>query len=830
MSSASALRAERARRELGPAGLALLRQFPPRGPVSSWPVTAQPLERVSARLLRPPFELEAPGTQARRRVGLGKLLAWLEQQPGQTWQDRWLVSGADAAGNIEWRHRAIEWLQATGRAYQDPKNDFNALGSAVLVLISADVIRPSLSWLLNPGTVQILTAEMARSRDPDGFDKLLAVCRRDPANKSTKDGALRRIATIMAAKGGRVGDITVGDCLELLEVLLGIGGSVVTSAYFYQLLHTMGVFPMAAPPTVRAVSGRAQGQQPVEEMIDRYQLACRPVRDLLVDYLRERQLAVDYASLRSVAFCLGKLFWKDLEDHHPGINSLRLTPEVAASWKQRIATKTVHATTASGERVDTRVPRVTGGVNYLAMVRAFYLDLAQWAMDDPARWGVWAAPCPIRADELSRKKDHSQRKSRMDQRTRERLPVLLTLARTVDDQRRVAAERLAAAQAATPGAEFTVAGHRWRRRATKNPAAKLWAEDVETGQRQDLSLAEYRAFWAWAVVEVLRHTGIRVEELTELSHHSLVQYRLPDSGELVPLLQIAPSKTDAERLLVIDPELADVLSAIICRIRDTTTGAVPLVTAYDSHERVWNSPMPLLFQRPVGVENRPIPIGGIRKLLDHALAQTGLTDPSGAPLQFSPHDFRRLFITDAILNGMPPHIAQLVVGHGDINTTMGYKAVYPQEVINGHRSFIARRRATRPSEEYRTPTDEEWDEFLGHFQRRRVALGDCGRAYGAGCVHEHSCLRCSLLRPDPAQRPRILEIRDNLTARIAEAQHEGWLGEVEGLQVSLVGAEQKLTQLDDRARRSTTIALGLPSFSAIAGRTVTATASTSGTR
>jgi integrase len=35
------------------------------------------------------------------------------------------------------------------------------------------------------------------------------------------------------------------------------------------------------------------------------------------------------------------------------------------------------------------------------------------------------------------------------------------------------------------------------------------------------------------------------------------------------------------------------------------------------------------------------------------------------------HDFRRLFITDAILHGMPPHIAQLVAGHRDINTTMG---------------------------------------------------------------------------------------------------------------------------------------------------------------
>ncbi|MFF8479297.1 hypothetical protein [Streptomyces sp. NPDC015414] len=44
-------------------------------------------------------------------------------------------------------------------------------------------------------------------------------------------------------------------------------------------------------------------------------------------------------------------------------------------------------------------------------------------------------------------------------------------------------------------------------------------------------------------------TGIRVEELSEISHHSLVQYRLPSTGELVPLLQIAPSKTDEERLL-----------------------------------------------------------------------------------------------------------------------------------------------------------------------------------------------------------------------------------------------------------------------------------------
>ncbi|MEV7233741.1 site-specific integrase [Streptomyces sp. NPDC051020] len=83
--------------------------------------------------------------------------------------------------------------------------------------------------------------------------------------------------------------------------------------------------------------------------------------------------------------------------------------------------------------------------------------------------------------------------------------------------------------------------------------------------------------------------------------------------------------------------------------------------------------MPLLFQRHVGVENRPIPPSGIRQLLNEALSRTGLTDTVGRPLAFSPHDIRRLFITDAITNGMPPHIAQLVFGHRDINTTMGYK-------------------------------------------------------------------------------------------------------------------------------------------------------------
>ncbi len=78
---------------------------------------------------------------------------------------------------------------------------------------------------------------------------------------------------------------------------------------------------------------------------------------------------------------------------------------------------------------------------------------------------------------------------------------------------------------------------------------------------------------------------------------------------------------------------------------------------------VWNPPIPLLFQRRYGGEHRPIAGPAVRELITNALAGTGLTDVSGRPLRFVPHDFRRILITDAIMHGMPPHIAQLVVGH-----------------------------------------------------------------------------------------------------------------------------------------------------------------------
>ncbi|MFG2306436.1 hypothetical protein [Actinacidiphila glaucinigra] len=63
--------------------------------------------------------------------------------------------------------------------------------------------------------------------------------------------------------------------------------------------------------------------------------------------------------------------------------------------------------------------------------------------------------------------------------------------------------------------------------------------------------------------------------------------------------------------------------------------------------------------------------------------------------------------------------------------------------------------------------------------------------------------------PARAPRDRLVEIRDNLRARTAEAEREDWIGEVEGLRVSLAGAEDMLAHINRRPRNGTAVDLGL---------------------
>ncbi|MFC7723177.1 site-specific integrase [Nonomuraea recticatena] len=234
-------------------------------------------------------------------------------------------------------------------------------------------------------------------------------------------------------------------------------------------------------------------------------------------------------------------------------------------------------------------------------------------------------------------------------------------------------------------------------------------------------------------------------------------------------------------------------------------------------EQTWSAPMPFLFQRRYGSEDRPITRSYIRECMV-ATSQAAQITIAGEPLEWRPHDFRRIFVTDALRSGLPPHIAAKICGHTVLDTTMGYAAIYLEDVVTHHRAFIARRRAERPSEEYRELTASEWEEFLAHFELRKVGLGVCGRDYGTPCAHENACVRCPLLRVDPAQQPRLEEIHANLIDRLAEAKDQGWLGEVSAIETTLAAAEQKLQAMREAATRSTMVGLGMPDTRRSVGR------------
>ncbi|HYZ57904.1 MAG TPA: tyrosine-type recombinase/integrase [Streptosporangiaceae bacterium] len=769
------------------------------------PVDRLPAGDILALLPRLPDWPAATVHRTMRLRGAATILDWLLAHPGEGWQDRWTVSGAD---------RDTSWIDTlapgdTRLAVTRRQEHIAGLGC----LLMCRVVLPSYDFLAAYRAKGLLNRVREIMR-PEMFDRLgNAAAERGLSGRDQGD-ALSVISKIVLHTGTDVDALTADDVREMFawsvhaqprrRQVPGLHAA-------WDLLGDIGVTP--AGITLRASLRR--GQLSTAELVDDYGICCRPVRDVLVRYLDERRPALDYKSLASLAGELAGTFWADIERHHPGIGTLHLPDEIAQAWKER-----VQVITAADGTV-----RPRKNIHALLMkVRAFYLDIQQWALEDPS-WVPWAVPSPVRKnDTLGYEKARRKTVAAMHQRVRERLPHLPALADAAGRCLAETSSLLAAAAEREPGEVFDHTGTRYRRKIPKSAglaarhqgSPSVTAENLVTGETVSLTRREDEAFWAWAVIETLRLSGVRLEELLEITHLALVSYRLPDSGEVVPLLQIVPSKSNEERLLLVDPELASVLATIITRLRAGNDGAVPIVARYDHHERTTGPLLPHLFQRVHGARREVISPGTVYKLINTALAAAGLKDATGQPLAYRPHDFRRCFTTAAVTGGLPVHIAARILGHKSLATTETYMAVFQDDLICSYRAFLDKRRATRPAEEYREPTDQEWQEFQKHFQMRKVALGTCGRPYGASCQHEHACLRCAMLRVSPQQRPRLTEIIHNLHERITEARMNGWLGEVQGLQVSLEAAKRKLASLDrsiERSRRTGPTDLGMPTIS-----------------
>ncbi|ATL69235.1 hypothetical protein [Nocardia terpenica] len=426
-------------------------RYPARVVQNSWRKTRLSRVQVDSLVLSTSRdEIGSKRVRDHRRWGLPHLLDWFEDQPGDTWQDRWLASGADDARE-DWAQIPEQWLRDDGR-YSKPM--LGLLTSSLLLVVGTDVIRPSLEWLLTAGKKRTLVRNMIYGRDRDGFQQLRQLCEQTPTLRTDAgQDIVFRSAVSVAAKGGALAEVTVGDVLEILDVERAIRGRASSAAATFRILGEAGIFGSDVP-SLREI--RSLGQRTIEQLVGRYPITCGPMRELLVDYLRERQPAIDYSRLLGLVNHLVRSFWFDLEQHHPGIDSLRLPREVAGAWKRRLRTKTT-TVLRDGELVEIESERI-GYIETLATIRAFYLDLADWALEDPTRWGPWVAPCPISQEDLSRRWFFRRRKARMDSRTRERLPGLPVLVETTSHWRHESRELLAVGTQTPPGQTFTAAG------------------------------------------------------------------------------------------------------------------------------------------------------------------------------------------------------------------------------------------------------------------------------------------------------------------------------------------------------------------------------------
>ena len=253
-----------------------------------------------------------------------------------------------------------------------------------------------------------------------------------------------------------------------------------------------------------------------------------------------------------------------------------------------------------------------------------------------------------------------------------------------------------------PGQSFTAAGQTLRRVAPARSApTKVWAEDPHSGQRRDLRREEEYAFRAFAA-KAQRATGIRIEELTNTVP--------PQPGPVSAALHRRDRAAAADRPVQDRRRTAAAgqPGTRRCALRDRLpvrdrNGAIPLVAATTAA----NAPGR---RRGRGCSSAATASNTARYRAGHPRHAHRRARPHRAdrprhrrPLRFTPHDFRRLFITDAILGGLPPHVAQVIAGHRDINSP---SVTMPSTPTKRSRPTWPSSSAgeLRPGEEYRVPS------------------------------------------------------------------------------------------------------------------------------
>ena len=369
-----------------------------------------------------------------------------------------------------------------------------------------------------------------------------------------------------------------------------------------------------------------------------------------IGYLDEfcTRVAPVYSSVRGKSIALGH-WWAFVDAHHPDVGSCADVRPIHARGFLEYADQRARAKRRHLANDDGSQDRGTAYV-WVATVRLFFADVSAWGIDEgSALFGDAPAHNPFGTRERSLEIGKIKKR-----RGAAIAATLLELERELPNVRAFAF------------AEWD------RHRGLPRTAQRLRDEP------------EWKAFWAWAMLELLVLSGLRIEEALELTTLDVLRRELPD-GRRYYLLHVKPSKFDRARVVPIGDGLGRIIAEIVRHVQEFYgTTSIRSHRMWCSYEKEWRPAAPYLFQ---GVTGHPSVVdhSTVRVRLAGLADGVGIVRSDGTPLTLRPHDCRRMFASEHLNNSTPVHVIQALLGHATIDTVMIYAKLYPSTLVEEYR-------------------------------------------------------------------------------------------------------------------------------------------------
>jgi integrase len=432
-----------------------------------------------------------------------------------------------------------------------------------------------------------------------------------------------------------------------------------------------------------------------------------------------------YATRRNKALALSQ-FWRFISGHYPDVDSCRqVLPAYARAFiadalQRKGATQTAHA--------------------WVIAVRTFFADICGWASEPDSPFSSLAPQTmPLTRHDLM---GSGFKKARQDSVSRITTAVY-DLEREMPNMRAFARQR-------------------WQETAS--------ARAADSDGR--LKAAESRAFWNWAILELLVQSGLRIEEAGELTTLDILKRRMRD-GRLYYMLHVKPSKYDRARVIPIGDGLGRVLAEIIRHVKSFYgMDAVPFCDNWDHHERRELPRAPYLLQgagHPSAISRKAI---GFR--LRAISRGAGARRSDGKVLELRPHDCRRVFASEHLNNNTPVHVIQALLGHATMDSVMVYAKLYPQQLVDEYRKTVrGLYNAVHGEASFRNPTVAEWAAFEASCSMRDMGTHLCTLPTGEHCPKGLVCLGCVHAQPKKSALPIFRRMLASHQRELAAAKGRG---------------------------------------------------------